>query len=62
MNEGHSTGKARAILDRFGVGADEESDDSVREPFEEARPRSREDIMLDVRFSTGSRHAFSYAY
>lgn len=36
--------------------------ESVRESFEEARPRSREDIMLDIRFSHGHRKAFNYAY
>ena len=33
-----------------------------REAFDDARPRSREDIMLDVRLKDGTREAFNYAY
>jgi hypothetical protein len=33
-----------------------------REAFQEARPRSREDIMLDIRLADGRIVTFSYAY
>ncbi len=45
----------------------EEDEDEVwnkpwRQTWRNARPRSREDIMLDCRFSGGNRQAFGYAY
>jgi len=39
-----------------------DTDENTREPFDESRPRSREDIMLDVRLNDGHRKGFSYSY
>jgi hypothetical protein len=36
--------------------------EQYRQTWRNARPRSREDIMLDCRFSKGNRQAFGYAY
>lgn len=53
----------RSKADHFATRVIEgEPESDVREAFEEARPRSREDIMLDVRLRDGSREAFAYAY
>ena len=35
---------------------------SAREAFQEGRTRSRDSVMLDVRFATGDIESFNYAY
>ena len=41
---------------------DREQDDAVREAYATGRRQTQDDIMLDVRFSNGSRCALSYSY
>ena len=55
--------KGNAVLEKLGgrVPA-REQDDMVREAYDEGRRQSQDDLMLDVRFSDGSRCALSYGY
>jgi hypothetical protein len=57
--------KRRPMVDR--LGSDhwprlEPEAEEVRESFQEARARSRESLMLDVRLANGTVESFPYAY
>ena len=55
--------KGNAVLEKLGGRVSErEQDDMVREAYDEGRRQSQDDLMLDVRFSDGSRCALSYGY
>lgn len=59
-DEPRKRGGPEEILKRF---ADPQRRDAEPpQPFDEARPRSREDIMLDIRLTGGQRVALSYAF
>jgi hypothetical protein len=47
------------LMNRQGESA---SSASVRDAFQEGRTRSRDSVMLDVRFATGNIESFNYAY
>ena len=54
--------RGNSILERLGGRSPEppDGDDSVRESFRTSRPNSEDDLMLDVRLSSGARAAFAY--
>ena len=57
------TRKGNAVLEKLGGRiADREPEESVREAYDERPRRSDDDLMLDVRFSDGSRSALNYGY
>ncbi len=45
-----------------GRNSDREQDDAVREAYATGRRQTQDDLMLDVRFSNGSRCALSYSF
>jgi hypothetical protein len=59
--EGKRRSAVETILKSSAISADA-SDAESRDVYQEARPRSREDIMLDIRFADGRIVTFSYAY
>jgi hypothetical protein len=64
MAEPYEPPKRGSILERLGGrspgGEAPETDDPVRESFKTSRPNSEDDLMLDVRLSSGARAAFAY--
>jgi hypothetical protein len=54
--------KKPSTLQNLANRQSEASPSGVREAFQEGRTRSRDSVMLDVRFATGDVESFNYAY